>query len=132
MFDTAVNFANEQRAIIHLLLHVLIPLIFAWLCAPQNKWKIVFVVMLATMLVDIDHLLATPIYEPNRCSILFHPLHQILPIVVYFMMALWPLCVLVLGRELKRIEFWFGWLGLGLLIHMLLDGLDCVWMRFGQ
>ena len=40
--------------------------------------------MIATMLVDIDHLLATPIYDPLRCSIGYHPLHQLLPIAGYF------------------------------------------------
>ena len=32
--------------------------------------------MMATMLVDLDHLFADPIYDPDRCSIGFHPLHQ--------------------------------------------------------
>ena len=31
--------------------------------------------MIATMLIDLDHLLADPIFDPNRCSIGFHPLH---------------------------------------------------------
>ena len=36
----------------------------------------------ATMLVDLDHLLATPLYNPDRCSLGFHPLHTTLPIIV--------------------------------------------------
>lgn len=66
--------------------------------------------MIATMLVDIDHLLATPIYDPMRCSIGFHPLHQLPAIAVYLVM---------LGFEKTRL------IGLGLVIHMLLDSLDC-------
>ena len=32
--------------------------------------------MLATMVVDLDHLLADPILDPQRCGIGFHPLHR--------------------------------------------------------
>ena len=67
--------------------------------------------MLATMLVDLDHLLASPVYDPTRCSIGFHPLHQWPAILVY--------ALIVLVRPLRL-------LGIGLLIHMLLDGLDCL------
>jgi len=64
-----------------------------------------------TMLVDVDHLLASPIYDPGRCSIGFHPLHTILPIIIYA-----GLCLLPKTR----------WLGIGLMIHMSLDGIDCL------
>lgn len=66
--------------------------------------------MIATMVVDIDHLLATPIYDPMRCSIGFHPLHQLPAIVAYIVM---------LGFSKTRL------IGLGLVIHMILDSLDC-------
>lgn len=62
------------------------------------------------MLVDLDHLLASPIYDPARCSIGFHPLHSVVPIGVY--------CLLVIFPKTR-------YLGLGLVIHMLLDALDC-------
>ncbi len=69
--------------------------------------------MVLTMLVDIDHLLATPIYDAERCSIGFHPLHGLLPIIVYLLMFLQPrFCYL-------------RYAGLGLLIHMGLDSIDC-------
>ena len=45
------------------------------------------------MLVDLDHLLADPIYDPERCSIGFHPLHSIPAIVVYALMFALPLLV---------------------------------------
>ena len=35
------------------------------------------------MFVDLDHLLANPIYDPCRCSIGFHPLHNYFAIVIY-------------------------------------------------
>lgn len=65
---------------------------------------------MSTMLVDLDHLLATPIYDPNRCSIGFHPLHQFIPIGIYGLM--------LLHRKTRII-------GLGLMIHMLIDLSDC-------
>lgn len=69
--------------------------------------------MMATMLVDLDHLLATPIYDPTRCSIGFHPLHGIVPIVGYVVLCAFSRTRLV---------------GLGLVIHMGLDGIDCFFM----
>lgn len=71
--------------------------------------------MLATMAVDLDHLLATPVYDADRCSIGFHPLHQFPAILLYALLFAWPRSRLI---------------GAGLLIHMLLDGVDCVWMTY--
>ncbi len=67
--------------------------------------------MLATMLVDLDHLLASPLYDPARCSIGFHPLHQWPAISISARMGF--------VRPLRLV-------GIGLLVHMLLDGLDCL------
>ncbi len=68
--------------------------------------------MLATMLVDLDHLLATPIFDPGRCSINFHPLHT------YWAMAGY---VVLLFFKKTRI------IAVGLLFHMLTDYIDCQW-----
>ncbi len=67
--------------------------------------------MMLTMLVDLDHLLANPIYDPNRCSIGFHPLHSYLAIAAYLVMSSIP--------KTRMIAY-------GLLIHMALDGLYCI------
>lgn len=67
--------------------------------------------MVSTMLVDIDHLLANPIYDPNRCSIGFHPLHDFIPILFY--------CGFCFIKPLRYI-------GIGLVIHMALDSIDCM------
>ena len=67
-------------------------------------------VMIATILVDIDHLVASPIYDPGRCSIGFHPLHQLWSIVFYFVLCFVP-----------KTKF----VGFGLCIHMALDAIDC-------
>ncbi len=94
---------------LHLLLHFLVPAIVAWFCF-RRQWLRTFILLSATMLVDLDHLLATPIYDPNRCSIGFHPLHTAVPITIYLL--------LILPARTRVI-------GLGLAIHMLLDSLDC-------
>lgn len=78
----------------------------------RNGWKIAYLVLIGTMLVDIDHLLADPIYDANRCSIGFHPLHQYGMIVLYALLSALPKTRLI---------------GLGLLIHMALDALDCLY-----
>ncbi|MCH6573474.1 MAG: hypothetical protein IH809_07510 [Proteobacteria bacterium] len=96
--------------LIHLVLHAAIPGGIAWLFFRKN-WLKAWLIMLATMLVDLDHLLASPVYDPARCSMGFHPLHQWPAILVY--------ALIVLVRPLRL-------LGIGLLIHMLLDGLDCL------
>lgn len=66
--------------------------------------------MIATMLVDLDHLIANPIYDPTRCSIGFHPLHELWFIVLYIALCFVP-----------RIKL----IGIGLSIHMALDAIDC-------
>ncbi len=103
-----------MRAELHLILHFAAPLAVA-LTVFRRRWRVAFVIMIATMLVDLDHLLAVPFYDPNRCSIGFHPLHTSLPIVGYVLLSIFPKTRLV---------------GVGLLIHMLLDAIDCVGMRW--
>ena len=101
------------RAILHLLLHGLVPGAVAWLFF-RGRWKTAWIVMLATMLVDLDHLLANPIFDPNRCSIGFHPLHTTPAIVIYALLAVVKPTRLI---------------GVGLLIHMALDAVDCALMH---
>lgn len=94
---------------LHILLHFIVPLIAAPIIDKQ-RWFKVWLVLIATMLVDLDHLLADPIYDPNRCSINFHPLHS------YWMIAIYALLLIP-----KR----FRIIAIGLLIHMALDWQDC-------
>ncbi len=103
------------RSTIHLALHGIVPGLVARYKFPL-LWKRAWLIMVATMIVDLDHLLAIPVYDPNRCGIGFHPLHSYPAICVYVLMAMLPKTRLV---------------GLGLLIHMALDGIDCVWMFYG-
>jgi hypothetical protein len=37
----------------------------------RKEWK-TYLILIATMLIDLDHLLVEPIFETNRCSINFH------------------------------------------------------------
>ncbi len=93
----------------HIALHFIVPAIVAGLFF-RRDWKLGLLLMLSTMAVDIDHLLATPVYDPGRCSIGFHPLHGLLPIAVYAALCFIP--------KLRYI-------GLGLVVHMALDSFDC-------
>jgi len=99
-------------AILHILLHFAVPGTVAGL-AFRDKWLTSWLIMMSAMIIDLDHLLANPIFDPNRCSIGFHPLHTIGVIIFY------PLLLLVPRLRL---------LGLGLLIHIGLDALDCLRM----
>lgn len=112
---------------IHLALHFIVPLIVA-LAFYRARWSNAFLVLVATMAVDIDHLLADPIYDPERCSIGFHPLHTLPAIGVYGLLFVLPL---LLGRDretggLRSPARGAHWVGLGLLMHMALDGIDCL------
>jgi hypothetical protein len=51
-----------------------------------ERWQRAWLIMLLTMLVDMDHLLATPIYNPRTC-IGFHPLHTWVAMSVYMVCA---------------------------------------------
>ncbi len=104
-----------MRGILHLALHALVPAAVAGIGYRERFWR-AFGVLMATMLVDLDHLLATPVFDPNRCSINFHPLHTWPAIGLYCLLLFHPKSRLV---------------GIGLLIHMALDQIDC-WMMVHQ
>jgi hypothetical protein len=100
------------RAGVHLLLHALVPCAVAAVARPRRPGR-ALLLMLAGWAVDVDHLLAHHVYNPDRCSIGFHPLHRTAAQVVYVALTLHP-------RS--------RWLGLGLLLHMALDSVDCLAM----
>ncbi len=145
--DLLLDGLNQHRSIIHLLLHAGVPALVllihkaffsAW--APYqpvltSSWlgrvlQLPLVIMLLTMVVDVDHLLATPIYAPSRCSIWFHPLHTAWPILFYAIMLFWPVIKRKVTGLLSVTDKVVAWVGAGLLIHMALDAIDCIWMRF--
>ncbi len=93
----------------HLGLHVLIPLIVS-ITFYKNVWQKAFLLMILGMAIDLDHFLADPIYDPERCSIGFHPLHTHIPIAIYVSLIAFPR---------------FRILGIGLTLHIALDFFDC-------
>ena len=101
------------RPIVHMALHLLLPAAIAGGFFRQQFLRACSI-MMATMLIDIDHLLADPVYDPDRCSIGFHPLHQYPLVAVYAALAIWSKTRLI---------------GIGLLLHLFLDGIDCLWMN---
>ena len=72
-------------------------------------------ILIATMLVDLDHLLATPIFDPERCGIGFHPLHSEIAITGYI------LGMVFMKHKVVRLIF------IGLFFHMFTDFIDCIW-----
>lgn len=99
--------------VIHYSLHYLFPGLVAYVFY-RAYWKKAWLILLAIMVVDLDHLLVRPILDPNRCGIGFHPLHSEYAIIFYVVLLIIPK---------TRI------LGLGLLMHMATDSLDCVLMK---
>ena len=112
---------------LHLLLHILLPIGVAR-GFYRESWIRAAAIMLGTWAVDLDHLLADPVYDPERCSIGFHPLHEWPVIAVYAAIFIGATVL----RTRRSENDGLSWpriaqlVGLGLLIHMGLDGLDCL------
>lgn len=101
------------RFLAHYGIHFIVPILIAIYFYKENRlWAAV--ILLSGILIDIDHVLATPMFDPNRCSINFHPLHTYWSIVIY---------TLLFAYKKTRI------IGLALLIHILADTVDCYFIR---
>jgi len=98
-----------MQTFIHYFLHFGAPLLISYFFF-RKEWKKTYLVFALSMLVDLDHLLANPIFEPNRCSINFHPLHSYYAILIY--------TLLIVPKKTRIIAF-------ALLFHMLTDWVDC-------
>lgn len=92
--------------------HWLAPFLIARLLWAEY-WLRAGLVMLAANMIDLDHLLADPIFDPKRCSIGFHPLHDWIAALVYVGMLLVP-------------RWWVRAFGLGALWHLAVDWGDCM------
>lgn len=99
------------RNIVHYGFHFLMPILFAYLFWRKN-WKLAALIMIATMAIDLDHLLATPIFDPERCGIGFHPLHSLWAAIAYVILLFMP------SWKLKAVA-------VGCLFHLFTDSLDC-------
>lgn len=101
------------QTLVHYGIHFLLPLAVALLFFKSN-WKMAYFIMICGMLIDLDHLLATPIFDAHRCSINFHPLHTYYAMIVY---------VGLLFFKKTRL------IGSGLCIHIVADLADCALMN---
>lgn len=70
----------------HIVLHLVVPMIIAWLFF-RPGFKRATLIMFAGILINLDHLLADPIVDPDRCSVGFHPLHSYYVIPVYLLLS---------------------------------------------
>lgn len=102
-----------MQTFIHYFLHIVFPAIIAY-CFFRNNWKKVYIIFLLTMLIDLDHLLSTPIFDADRCSIGFHFLHSYIAISIY---------VLLMFFKKTRV------VAIGLIMHIITDIVDCFLMR---
>jgi hypothetical protein len=102
------------RHSIHYGLHLLGPFLLAKLFWKENHLKAACI-MLATMLMDLDHLLAQPVFDPQRCSLGFHPLHTAWAALIYLAIMFVP-------------SWKWRALALGCLFHLLTDGIDCLFI----
>ncbi|MCB2380294.1 DUF6122 family protein [Hymenobacter sp. BT635] len=101
----------SAQTLVHYSLHFLFPAVLALVFFPA-LWQAAYLLMLATMLMDLDHLLAKPIFDPLRCSVGYHPLHSFYAVPVYALLLLLP--------ALQPVA-------VGLLFHLFTDTVDCLW-----
>ncbi|SHJ40883.1 DUF6122 family protein [Pseudozobellia thermophila] len=104
------------RFMVHYGIHFLVPIAVGLIFFKKDRF-VVILVLLAGIVIDIDHLLAVPVFDPDRCSIGFHPLHSYGAMVVY--------ALLFVFRKTRLY-------GLALLIHILADSTDCYLMLQGK
>lgn len=102
------------QKVIHYFLHFIFPLGIAFVFY-RERWERTYLILLVTMAIDFDHLLAVPVYNPCRCSIGFHPLHSYIAIVLYALLFLFPK---------------FRIISIGLLMHMAADYIDCIFINY--
>jgi hypothetical protein len=108
--------AVSARVVFHNTLHILLPMGVVWLLYP-GVWLRAWALTMTAWVIDMDHLLANPRFDADRCSIGRHPLHRIPAIVAYA-----ALCVPKATRVL----------GIGLIAHIACDLIDCGMMRRRQ
>jgi len=97
------------RFIIHYGIHFIVPFLISYLFFKDAFFK-VSIILLLGIYIDLDHLIATPIFDSNRCSINFHPLHS------YFAISLYLIFVIIKKTRL---------IGLALCLHIIADLIDC-------
>lgn len=97
------------RPFIHYGIHFGMPFAIAYYAYPKT-FKKGLLILLAGILIDVDHLWATPFFQSDRCSVGFHLFHQWPFIGAYLLLVVWP----------KTRIF-----GYALLLHIIADLTDC-------
>lgn len=97
------------RFFVHYGIHFLVPVAIGLIFFKENRLAVI-TILLAGILIDVDHLVANPIFYSERCSIGFHPFHSNWAIALYTVLFFF-----------KRTRVF----GLALLIHIFADAMDC-------
>lgn len=105
------------QPILHYGGHWLVPFAMGWLLWRDN-WLRAGAVIASANLIDLDHLLADPIFDPNRCSIGFHLLHGWEAVLGYLLLLAIP-------------RWWVRAFALGALWHLAVDYGDCLMQHPG-
>ena len=100
------------QVLVHYGIHFIVPLLIALLFY-KKTWLKSYTIFLGAFLIDLDHLLTSPLFDPQRCSIDFHFLHSFGAIAIY-------VCLLV-PKKTRLI-------GIGLCIHIIADSCDCLFL----
>ncbi len=79
----------------------------------RTHWVRAGLVIASANIIDIDHLLASPMFDPDRCSIGFHLLHG------------WE-AALAYAALLAVQRWWARAFGIGALWHLAVDYGDCL------
>ncbi|WP_281542909.1 DUF6122 family protein [Maribacter aestuarii] len=101
-----------SRFLLHYGIHFVVPILVALVFYKKDSLRAALV-LLAGIIIDIDHLIANPIFDAVRCSINFHPLHSYWAIACYVLLFIIP-----------KTRIW----GLAFLIHILADYVDCLFL----
>ncbi|TLP80578.1 DUF6122 family protein [Maribacter sp. ACAM166] len=101
------------RFLAHYGIHFIVPILITFYFYKDNRvW--VAIILLSGILIDVDHILANPMFDPNRCSINFHPLHNY-----------WAIALYIVLFSIKKTRVF----GLAFLLHILADIVDCLFIH---
>jgi hypothetical protein len=97
------------KFIIHYSLHFVLPIFIAkkWY---NEQWIKSILMLWSTMIIDIDHVWAIPIFDACRCSVGFHTFHTMPFISLYIFLCFIPKIRII---------------GIGLILHIITDMIDC-------
>ena len=99
-----------MNILIHIISGVILSFIINYFDKKRN-FKEILILIISSNFIDLDHLLANPIYDQYRCSINFHPLHNLYMLPLYIIGIFW-----------KKYSYFF----IGIMLHLMLDWADCL------